>query len=126
MDTVKLFVYGTLKKGQCREYLLEGSTFLGDVKTEPKYSLYDGGQYPMLKEGGKTAVKGELWEIPTSLIPTLNRIEGVEFNLYKKTSISIDGFTDVIGYTYQQSTSFYRKCGNQWPPISEKKYGISS
>lgn len=70
------FVYGTLKRKKHNNYLLTGATFLGEHKTEPVYTLYDG-PYPIVERGGETAISGELFETTDeNVIDGIFRLEG--------------------------------------------------
>jgi gamma-glutamylcyclotransferase (GGCT)/AIG2-like uncharacterized protein YtfP len=60
-DPVRLFVYGTLLSGERDAPLLDGATLLGELRTEPLYTLVDLGVYPALIERGTVAVLGELY-----------------------------------------------------------------
>lgn len=73
---MKVFVYGTLKKGQCRAHVMNGK-FLGETKTLPKYRLNHLRAFPGLtrEENGK-AIIGELWEIDEDCLELLDHIEG--------------------------------------------------
>jgi gamma-glutamylcyclotransferase (GGCT)/AIG2-like uncharacterized protein YtfP len=46
-----IFVYGTLRKGQCNHYFLNRSKFLGNAKTKRRYALY-GNWLPFLSRTG--------------------------------------------------------------------------
>ena len=52
---VRVFLYGTLKRGGCRSHVLKDQRFLGEAMTVPKYRMYDTGSYPALveDEGGR-------------------------------------------------------------------------
>lgn len=91
-DTFKLLVYGTLKRGECRNHVLRGETYLKDVKTLPHYKLLNLGSYPGLVrvENDGRAVEGELYEVHTPLKEMLDRIEGSP-NLFRLEEVEIDG-----------------------------------
>ena len=56
------FVYGTLKRGHYNHSVLGKPEYLGEFKTESKYTLFDGG-YPIVERGGNTSIKGELFKL---------------------------------------------------------------
>jgi gamma-glutamylaminecyclotransferase len=60
---MKVFVYGTLMRGEPAHALLGDARFLGAARTEPRYALVLLDGYPGLVEGGDTAVAGELYEL---------------------------------------------------------------
>lgn len=112
-----IFVYGTLKKGGCNNFLLKNDEFLREVVTRPIYRLYDNGSYPMLIEDSKSgkAIQGELWSVSKATVARLDRLEGVP-HLYQRKNIEIDGESDCIeGYVYQRSVSHYQECSPVWP-----------
>ena len=70
-----MFVYGTLKKGFRNAVYLENARFLGEIITDPVYSMYDFGNYPAVSEMGKIAIEGELYEIDEELLASIDRLE---------------------------------------------------
>jgi gamma-glutamylcyclotransferase (GGCT)/AIG2-like uncharacterized protein YtfP/lysophospholipase L1-like esterase len=114
---MKLFVYGTLKRGECRSHVLREQTFLGDVRTAPGYRLYDTGSYPALVEDREgQAIEGELWEVDDPCLKIIDAIEGVP-HLYRRQPLSLDAARrddDVQTYIYQQSTDGLQDCGSRW------------
>lgn len=69
---MKLFVYGTLRRGLERHYLLRHSLYLGEGTI--RALLYDLGDYPGI-QAGKGTVWGELYDVDTA---TLARIDEEE------------------------------------------------
>ncbi len=98
--TFKLMVYGTLKKGECREHVLEDEKFLGEVKTEQRYKLLHLGGYPGLVrvENDPRQVHGELYEVRSGLLPRLDAIEGSP-NLFRLEEIEVEGVDGPV-YSY--------------------------
>lgn len=111
---MKFFTYGTLKKGQCRAYLLDKQKFLGNVVTQPAYTLYNMGSYPGIQEGGATAVKGELWDIEEKLLITLDRVEGVDWGLFKRINIVMSDGQVALAYAYCCDPKHLTPCGDEW------------
>ena len=74
---MKVFVYGTLMRGEPAHELLRAGRFLGIWQTEPRYSLVLLDGYPGLLEDGDTAVAGELYELPddAEVLDQLDRYE---------------------------------------------------
>ena len=72
-----VFVYGTLKRGQCRERAWPRQP----LSIEPAWTpgrLYDLGPYPALLEGSD-GVLGELWHFaPGDMDETLRVLDGIE------------------------------------------------
>jgi gamma-glutamylaminecyclotransferase len=81
-----LFTYGTLQRGNVRNYILDGCAYLGPAKTYEKFLLKDRGDFPLMVELSKTArkklaldmvvVQGELFNINQETLKYLDRIEG--------------------------------------------------
>jgi gamma-glutamylcyclotransferase (GGCT)/AIG2-like uncharacterized protein YtfP len=68
----RLFVYGSLLRGEKDHALIEGRTRLGECNTEPAFHLVDLGPWAALVAGGSTAVAGELYSVD---LPTLVAID---------------------------------------------------
>jgi gamma-glutamylaminecyclotransferase len=71
----RVFVYGTLLRGEVNHYLLAGAEFLGPHRTDACYTLYDLGAYPGLSRGGRTAVTGEVYRVDEAGMRQLDRLE---------------------------------------------------
>lgn len=111
-----LFVYGTLKRGHCRELFLAGQTFLGEVQTEPLYRMYNCGSYPGLREESPgAAIQGELWEVDSECLQRLDAEEGVGEGLYERRSIQLSRHrAGVEAYFYLRSVAGMPDCGDCW------------
>ena len=77
----QVFVYGTLMKGETNHRYLENSTYLGTTLIEG-YEMYDVGWYPAIIAGDGLVV-GEVYQVPKSDMPAIDRLEG-EGHLYAK------------------------------------------
>jgi gamma-glutamylaminecyclotransferase len=96
---MKVFVYGSLKKGKKLHFYLKNAKFLGNAVTCDKYPLIlsKSGWYPYLidKKGKGKKVKGEVYEISPKLLKILDRVEEVPQYYYrKKICIEINGKKD--------------------------------
>lgn len=80
MATRRVFVYGTLMRGCPAHDLLQSARFVDASRTAPAFELVDLGPYPGLVAGGATAVAGEVYEIPDSLLPRLDEYEGPDYD----------------------------------------------
>lgn len=87
---MRLFVYGTLRRGEPGHGLLRGATLLAEAITAPVFTLVDMGEYPALVEGGGTAVVGELYDVDEALLVDLDRYEDVP-ELYLRVEHAIAG-----------------------------------
>jgi gamma-glutamylcyclotransferase (GGCT)/AIG2-like uncharacterized protein YtfP len=125
-----LFVYGTLKQGDCRASAITGR-FIGTAKTSEDFTLYSCGAFPAMvlaEESTKTGVIGELYEVDESLLDNrLDDIEGVPF-LYDRGTVQIESIefsesadpeadaaiTEATTYIYQRPTSRLEHLGEMW------------
>ena len=75
---IRLFIYGTLKRGQVKHHLLAGQRFLGPAVTVARFRLLDLGWYPGLAETAENgvSVEGEVWEISHTCLEQLDAYEG--------------------------------------------------
>lgn len=106
MDRFLLFVYGTLKRGGVRNGVIAAQKYLGEVRTVPRYALVDLGSYPGLvhAEDGQH-VHGELYEVDTALIATLDAVEGAP-SLFALADVELEGRDRLArSYFYQQGAA---------------------
>ena len=75
MEMKKIFVYGTLLKGEHNHYLLENAEFLFYGKTKKEYTLYGLGSFPGLVEGGGDSISGEVYSVKPSELQHLDALE---------------------------------------------------
>ena len=115
-----LFIYGTLKRGDVRAYLLQGQTFLGEASTAPRYRLFNTGDYPALVEvepldlGGRS-IQGELWAIDEDCLDRLDEEEGVDEGLYERRAVELSPHKErVQSYFYLPSIAGMSDCGTAW------------
>ncbi|MDX2020452.1 MAG: gamma-glutamylcyclotransferase family protein [Deltaproteobacteria bacterium] len=94
---MKLFVYGTLMRGECNEERLRGARFIGVDCTPPIYSLVNLGPYPGLIEAGTTAVHGEVYEIDDVLLAALDAFEEHP-DVYLRTMIDLESRQSAFAY----------------------------
>ncbi len=71
-----IFVYGTLRRTDVRNSVLDNSKFLGSYKSIPKYTMYSLGAFPCIVFGCKTSIIGELYEVDDYTLSRLDLIEG--------------------------------------------------
>jgi gamma-glutamylaminecyclotransferase len=120
--SVTLFVYGTLKRGDCRHSVLAGQTFQGQARTAPRYRMYNVGSYPALVETPDgLAIEGELWQVDATCLARLDEVEGVAEGLYQRRAIQLaEPFTDVSAqsYFFLKNTAGLADCGPCWQPRS--------
>ena len=70
-----LFVYGTLRRGECNEHLMVRARFVDAARTERGFELFHMGWHPAMVRGGTDAVTGEVWEIDAATLAELDQLE---------------------------------------------------
>ena len=86
----RVFVYGTLLKGESNHHLLERYELLATGRTEPRFELADFGDYPGMVGGGDTAIAGEIYEIDDAALELLDALEEVP-DYYRRVWFRVDG-----------------------------------
>ncbi len=105
---VNFFVYGTLKRGECRDYMWPRSPSVVE-EAVVHGELYDAGIYPALFPGSDK-VLGELWTFLSTdfeaIVKVLDDIEeyrfGDPYNLYNREVIDCETLSGrrAVAYTY--------------------------
>jgi gamma-glutamylaminecyclotransferase len=102
-DPFFLFAFGTLMTDGPRHQALAGARLLRCARTEAHYQLLDLGAYPGLirvDQGGRS-VLGELYEVPLTLVASLDEIEGAP-TLFRLEAVRIQGAEALVfAYFYQ-------------------------
>ena len=79
------FVYGSLLGPTNRttgegalgnHRVIADAKFLGEHITDDKYTMISLGGFPGVLENGKTAIKGEVYEVTDDIFASLDRLEG--------------------------------------------------
>ncbi len=113
-----IFVYGTLKRGFERHWLLQNEQFLGEAITVPRYRMVNCGSYPGLIEAPDgLPIAGEVWRVAPQSLTAMNAEEGVAESLYRRARVELQGeFTgqSVEAYFYSRSTQGFPDCGERW------------
>jgi gamma-glutamylcyclotransferase (GGCT)/AIG2-like uncharacterized protein YtfP len=80
-ESVWLFVYGSLKRGERHHAELRGAAFMGKARTVEGYGLEAIGEYSALVErpGWVGSVSGELFEVDEPLLRLLDQFEGDDY-----------------------------------------------
>ena len=89
---MRVFVYGTLRRGGRNHHLLASSRFLTGARTEPAFELVEMGGYPAMVPGGGTRVVGEVFEVN---LPTLARLDLLEEvpEFYRRVELAMQGLS---------------------------------
>ena len=114
-----IFVYGTLKRGDVRAWLLDGQLYRGKAKTLPNYRLFNTGDYPALVEAAPLglpgrAIIGELWRVDDDCLARLDEEEGVDEGLYERRMIELTDTQHAWTYVYLQPVDGMDDCGDAW------------
>jgi gamma-glutamylaminecyclotransferase len=110
---MRLFVYGTLKRGFGNNRLLHGATFVREDSITA--FLYSSG-VPFATPG-PGIVHGEVFDVPEELVPRLDSLEGHPHG-YKRTVMPLHG-----GGTAEAYMWFHAPYGQALP---EGRYGAST
>jgi gamma-glutamylaminecyclotransferase len=73
---MKVYVYGTLKRGHHNHTFLKGSKFLGEANTGPGYKLVIRGLPFLLEDTDGEGCTGELYEVTNLTLKRLDALEG--------------------------------------------------
>ena len=117
-NSIRLFVYGTLKRGNRLHSHLDGQLYLGEGQTMPEFRLLNCGWYPALVESNDgQSIRGEVWQIDDETRRCLDEVEDVAGGLYERRVISLLApFDDApaITYVYLQDVTGLVDCGDEW------------
>jgi len=86
---IRLFVYGSLKRGFHNASYLSSACFLGAHTTRAEYSMYDFGNYPAVCASGSTCIVGEVYQICEQLLASTDRLEWYP-DFYQRVLINTD------------------------------------
>lgn len=92
----RLFVYGSLMRGQAEHRLLGAARALGGCRTAEGFALLDLGEYPALVEG-EGSVAGELYEIDDATLARLDEYEDHP-TLFERVVIALDDGSTAVTY----------------------------
>jgi gamma-glutamylcyclotransferase (GGCT)/AIG2-like uncharacterized protein YtfP len=76
-EKVIFATYGTLKRGFGNNRLLRDAEFIGEHTTEPAYTMYSAGGFPIVTTNGNTPIKCELFATTNpEIVKRVNALEG--------------------------------------------------
>lgn len=111
---IKVFVYGTLKKGFRNHYLMGG--FQGKPAFAPGINLFIGkSPFPFAKRGERTAI-GELYEIDEVTLENLDRLEGHPYFYQRELTKIVGEDIDTMAWIYLYPNA------DKYKPISNGKF----
>jgi gamma-glutamylcyclotransferase (GGCT)/AIG2-like uncharacterized protein YtfP len=93
----RVFVYGTLRAGECHHRLLRGAKFVGHARTAPRFRMVDLGSFPAIVADGSTPIEGELYDVDRARLARLDRLEGHP-RFYTRTPISLEDGSEALAY----------------------------
>lgn len=80
----RVFVYGTLRRGERFHDCLRGAHRLGKHCTEARYTLLNLGAFPGAIDEGSTAIVGEVYAIDKVILARLDRLERHPWEFIRK------------------------------------------
>jgi gamma-glutamylcyclotransferase (GGCT)/AIG2-like uncharacterized protein YtfP len=86
----RLFVYGSLMRGEANAHHLGAARYLGPACTKPIYTLLDLGPFPALLEGGASAVRGEIYELDAAALRAIDVFEEHP-HVYRRALVHLAG-----------------------------------
>ncbi|WP_041440137.1 gamma-glutamylcyclotransferase [Thermovibrio ammonificans] len=86
---VKLFVYGSLKRGYWNNRLLRKCRYLGTGVTKEPFKLYSVGFPYAVPDSRGLPVKGEVYEVDLKTLKDLDNLEGCP-NHYKRKLVEVE------------------------------------
>lgn len=99
--SIRIFVYGTLMKGEGAHHLLSSAKCLGTYCLS-NYALYDLGSFPGIRPYRDYQILGEVYEVSRETLEQLDRYES-EGSLYDRKRVSVyydDETLEVDTYVY--------------------------
>lgn len=120
--TLRVFVYGTLLRGEPNHELLGDSAFLGEARTDPAFSLVSMGSFPAMIRGGSTSVVGELYEVNNEVLRILDGLEGHP-QWYRRTALVLTNGMSAHAYLMEPSEVEGRPviASGDWRDISKSR-----
>ena len=113
----RIFVYGTLKRGEAAAGRMRGAIFEGSIATGPGYALYDLGDYPALAADEDGVVEGEVYLVTAEHLAELDHYEGYP-GLYGRDFVPLADGSLAEAYVMPLSALSGRRkiAGGAWPP----------
>jgi gamma-glutamylaminecyclotransferase len=97
----RVFVYGSLMRGQGNHRFLERSSFVCAARTQPLYRMHSLGGFPGVVARGTQAIEGEVFDVDAETLDRLDRLEGHP-RFYCRTLITLDDQSIVSMYVLQR------------------------
>ncbi|NUP09883.1 MAG: gamma-glutamylcyclotransferase [Polyangiaceae bacterium] len=94
---MRLFVYGTLLRGEANHAIVARARFIAEAHTAPMFELLDLGEYPGLVAGGARSIAGEVYEIDPEDIAVVDEFEGHP-DLFRREMIALSDGSSAFSY----------------------------
>ena len=121
---LKIFVYGSLRRGFYNHRLLEKADYLRHSITRAEYRMHSLGGFPSVQPGGTTAIIGEIYDVDVLTLLRLDRLEGHP-TLYRRTEITMADGERVSIYIFNEKVhhSDTAIASGDWAVYSMQKGG---
>ena len=110
---MRLFVYGSLMQGQPAAWRLAEARFAGEAQTTDGFALFDLGEFPGMQRSTDGRVHGEVYEIPSELLPALDAYEDSP-TLFSRETIRLADDREAIAYLFCGRTAPSERI-ERWP-----------
>lgn len=111
-ETIKVAVYGSLRKGLHNNDKMGNSKLLGTFESNPIFDMYDLGSYPGLKLQGNTPITFEVYEVSKEQLKVIDGLEGYnegsDNHFYNRLKTNTP-YGEAYIYTYVPSVHGKRK-----------------
>lgn len=105
---MRLFVYGTLKKGFNNHHFLQDATYIEEATI--KGTLLNLGWFPGYIPEGEGEVHGEVYEINDEILKRIDHLEGHP-DFYTRKDV---GDFSIYYYNKQDGVQYKKVAGGQW------------
>lgn len=111
LSFMKLFVYGTLKRGGRLNCWLSGCPFVGEARTVRGYTLVSLGVFPaMVRRPGGGGVTGEIYEVDGATLEWLDLVESG----YERVVVPLVGGGAAAYVMRNEWADELPSCGSTW------------
>jgi len=116
MSRLRIFVYGTLMRGEANDRQLAGLAY-APARTRAEWTMVSLGGFPGIIAGGATTIDGEVYEVNDRVLARLDRLEGHPHFYRRMPVLLVDG---TLAETYVLPAS-YRNDHNKIPSGSWRR-----
>lgn len=110
----RVFVYGSLLRGQCNHEWLQGARFVGEDRTAEPLTLVDLGEYPAVVDQPLGPIVGEVWEVDEEGLARLDILEDYP-DLYLRRPVALASGGEAIVYMLRGTPELHRMRGTVVP-----------